>query len=117
MLPGPFDSEESRTAFSQLQLELASSPTIAPAEGLSVAEVLAGYIDHAEKYYATADGTPAKEVDSVKRSIRPVRLLYSELPAADLSPLKLKAVRQSMIDAGHCRKQINKRIDRVRRAF
>lgn len=117
MLPGAFDSEESKKAFAVLQLEQASTQTVATPEGLSIAEVLAAYLEYAEKYYATADGTPSKEVDSIKRSIRPVRILYTELLAAAFSPLKLKAVRQSMIDAGHCRKQINKRIDRVRRAF
>lgn len=112
-------SKESLEAKARLELEIVTSPTrsLETVANITVAEVLAVYLDYAEKYYAAADGTPSKEVDSIKRSIRPVRVLYASLPAAEFSPLKLKAVRQSMIDANHCRKQINKRIDRVRRAF
>jgi hypothetical protein len=43
--------------------------------------------------------------------------LYGEAPAAEFSPLKLKAVRQRMIDAGLCRGVSNQRVGRIVRMF
>jgi hypothetical protein len=119
LLPGPFDSPESRTAFATLQLELETSPAAAVADpnGITVAEVLAAYLVHAERYYADAAGNPTSEVTSVKRSIKPVRELYAATPAAAFGPRALAAVRQHMIDLDWCRSLVNKRIDRVKRAF
>src|SRR5262249_36011500 len=47
----------------------------------------------------------------------PLRQLYEELPAEEFSPLKLKAVRQTMVAAGWCRTLINQRIGRIIHAF
>lgn len=60
MLPGPFNSPESRTAFARLQLELESSPlgTLTDPIGITVNEVLLAYIEHAERHYRGVDGTP-----------------------------------------------------------
>ncbi|WP_439625548.1 hypothetical protein [Gemmata sp.] len=43
-----------------------------------MAEVLLAYVRYAEGYYRTADGSPASEVKSVKRSLKPVRELYAD---------------------------------------
>jgi hypothetical protein len=54
LLPGPFDSAESRTAFAQLQLELETSPHAGlradPVE-ITVNELLAAFKRHAEGHY------------------------------------------------------------------
>jgi integrase len=119
LLPGPFDSPESRTAFARFQLELETSPAAAVIDpnGVTVAEVLAAYLVHAERYYTDAAGNLTSEVTSVKRSIKPVRELYAATPAAGFGPRALAAVRQHMIGLGWCRSLVNKRIDRVKRAF
>ncbi len=46
-----------------------------------------------------------------------MRRLFGDLAAAEFSPLKLKAVRQSLIDAGVSRGVINQRVGRVKRLF
>ena len=113
LLPGLFDSEVSRTAHARLALELAAMPTIAVKSAtLTVQEVLLAYHEHATTYYG--DG---KELDAISRCIRAVRLIYGDTLAAEFGPAKLKVVRQSIVDAGLCRKQVNKRVDRIRRAF
>ncbi|HEU5118134.1 MAG TPA: tyrosine-type recombinase/integrase, partial [Isosphaeraceae bacterium] len=74
------------------------------------------YLRHAESYYRKG-GEMTREVENIKHSIRPLRQLYGSTDAAAFGPLALKAVRQSMIDSGLCRNEVNKRIGRVVRAF
>jgi integrase len=117
MLPGPFDSSESRTAFARLQLELEAAPAAAVTnpDGITVAEVLVAYLDFAERHYRGPDGRPTGETDHVKVVCRHVRELYAGLPAAEFGPLALKAVRQRFIAAGWCRRSVNQQTERVRR--
>src|SRR5215510_9482260 len=70
LLPGEFDSQESRTAFARLQLELPTTPlTTEPKKAktaLSVAELLLAYLEFAGRHYRSPDGTPTDEVRHVK---------------------------------------------------
>jgi integrase len=119
LLPGPFDSPESRTAFARLQLELETSPTAITTDpsAISLAEVLCAYLEFADGYYRTLDGKPTSEVKEIKLAIRPVRELYGQTPVEQFGPRSLAAVRQHMIGLKWCRTLINKRIDRVKRAI
>lgn len=119
LLPGSFDSAESHTAFARLLLELTSSPTgmVTSWSAISMAEVLAAYLDHAEGYYRKPDGSPTGEVNEIRLTIRPVRELYGHAPAAKFGPRALAAVRQHMIGLKWCRTLINRRIDRLKRAI
>lgn len=119
LLPGPFNSPESLQAKARLELEICTSPTRGTAAdgAVSVAEVLALFWDHAQKYYVDADGNHTKEVAVIRYAIRPARELYAATAAVDFGPVALKAVRQHMIQAGLCRALINRRVDVVKRAF
>ena len=120
LLPGLFDSSESRTAFARLQLELETAPLPASAETgtvLSVNEMLLAFLDHAERHYRDPDGNLTTEVNELKLSIAPVRELYGLIPAAEFGPRALAAIRQHMIRENLCRTLINRRVDRVKRVF
>lgn len=119
LLPGKCDSPESLAAFARLQLELATTPSASIDDPISISvnEMLLAFLDHAERYYVDSDGEPTSEVTSITRSIKPVRELYGDTPAIEFGPKKLAVVRQQMIEADLCRTLINKRIDRVKRAF
>ncbi len=123
LLPGPFDSLESKNAFARLIAEVAASPTLAPAtqvtesDAITVTELLASYADFAATYYRSPDGKPTNELKNVLLAIRSARLLYGDTPAKDFGPLKLKVVREQLIKDGIRRVQINKRIGRIVRAF
>ncbi|MFH5806171.1 tyrosine-type recombinase/integrase [Alienimonas sp. DA493] len=56
-------------------------------------------------------------MESIKQSLKPVRALYGGTPAAEFGPKALKAVRAAMVEAGLCRKEVNKRVGRVKRMF
>jgi integrase len=120
MLPGPFDSPESRTAFARLQLELETAPHhtgLADPGGFTVNELLAAYKGFAEGHYRAPDGLPTAEAEHMKVVSRYVRGLYGDTPAAAFGPLALKAVRQRFVNAGWCRKTVNQQTERVRRIF
>src|SRR5689334_3592792 len=69
LLPGAFDSPESRSAFAALLLELQAAPhqpqTVTP-DGVTIAELLLAYLDHAERHYRTPDGRHTSEIYEVK---------------------------------------------------
>lgn len=118
LLPGPFDSPESRLAFGRLQLELASSPAaVDDPSSLTVAELLCAYLDYAEGHYRDAEGQPTSKITEVKLVIRTVRELYGTLPVATFTPLKLKAVRQVWVGSGLVRCECNRRTGMVKRVF
>ena len=83
----------------------------------TVNEVLLAYAQHALEYYRRTDGTPGSEVDEIKRSLRPVRLLYGASSAGEFGPKALATVRQHMVELGWCRTLINRRAERIRRVF
>jgi hypothetical protein len=52
---------------------------------------------------------------NLEHCMKPLVALYGSLPASEFGPLKLKAVRQKMIEADLCRGEINKRMGRIKR--
>jgi integrase len=86
-------------------------------ETLTVAGLLVAYWEYADKYYRKPDGSPSPELTCLRAALRPFRRLYEDLPAAEFSPLKLKAVRERMIDAGLTRATVNRNVGRVKRVF
>jgi integrase len=120
MLPGPFESVESRTAFAQLELELIAAPHRVPdrePSEVSVNEMLEAFRAHAEQHYRRGDGSITNEYHEYRLTIRYVRELYGHTPARSFGPLALKAIRQKFVEAGWCRGFINQRIGRIRRMF
>lgn len=93
-------------------------PFTASAAPLSVGELLLHFWErHVAVHYRHPDGSPTSEQENYKLSLRPLRRLFGTLPAAEFSPLKLKAIRQSLIDAGVSRGVINQRVGRIKRLF
>ena len=119
LLPGPYDSAESRAAYARLLLEIDTAPAaIAPRPGgIFLSELLEAYKAHAERYYRGGDGKPTSEFGHVKVVIRHTRELYGVTPAAEFGPVRMEAVRQKFIELGWSRKTINQQIQRLRRAF
>ncbi|WP_439621829.1 tyrosine-type recombinase/integrase [Gemmata sp.] len=122
LLPGEFNGQESRTAFTKMMLEWQASPSgAAPAAGgrpaLSVAEVLVRYLAHATMYYKPRDGKPASALVEVKLVVRAIRALYGTLPVTEFGPLKLRAVQQGWVSSGLSRAECNKRLGVAKRLF
>jgi integrase len=119
LLPGKYDSAESRAAFGRLVMEIDAAPAAAPPspDGLSVAELLLAYLEHAGRHYRTAEGEPTSEVYQIRVVVRAVRELYAETPVAEFGPLCLKAARQRWVAEGRSRTECNRRVAVVKRIF
>ena len=83
---------------------------------LTVVEIIRRYLKHAARYYVK-DGKPTSEMHLVVWAMRPLKALYARLPAEKFGPLALKSVRESQIERGLCRGDVNRVIGHIRRMF
>jgi integrase len=120
---GKYGSDESVERYNRLVAEIAATPTgLSPSlppkslEPITVVEVLAAYLKHAEGYYVK-NGRPTVQVEVTKAAIRQALKLYGRSPAIEFGPAALKRVRQQMVGSGICRNEVNRRVQIVRRAF
>jgi len=99
---GKWNSKESKSEFDRLISEWMVAGRRLPVDpqSVNIAEVAAAFRRHAKVYYRDADGRVCKAAGNIDEALRPVLALYSSLPADEFGPLRLKAVRQSMIDGG-----------------
>ena len=120
---GKFNSQESRRKFARILAESAQPSISEPELERSskqnlflVSEVIVKYLEFAETNYVQ-DGAPGKEFYAMIEALKPVNELYGDLYADDFGPLKLKSIRQHLIDRDLCRTEINKRIGRIKRVL
>jgi len=116
---GEYNSPASHEAYRRMVAEYVQTgiaPGQQPQTTITVVEVLAAYRRFAKQYYRKG-GKRTREYEKILEAVRFVQPLYGRALATDFGPLALKAVRQTMIDAGQSRKYINKNIERVRRIF
>ncbi|MEZ6033550.1 MAG: hypothetical protein R3C17_10690 [Planctomycetaceae bacterium] len=131
ILLGPYGSEESRIAYGQLIAKAAGAIPIDPVAsskrgriprnesddpGPSVGELCLVFLRHATGHYVK-NGKETSEVSLIKSVITPLNELYGMVPAKDIGPLALKAVRARMIELGWVRNTINSGMTRIRRIF
>jgi integrase len=107
---GRHGSSESRAEYDRRIAEWLTTGrrSLAPGSDLTVAELALAYLKHADVYYRK-NGQPTSEVKNIARAIKPLRELYGDILAAEFSPLKLKTVRERMIESGLCRNEVNRR--------
>lgn len=118
---GKYGAPDSRQAYDRTIAEwLANGRHMTPKAGersVYVTEVLAGFLQHAERQYLKPDGTHTSELGVFRQIIALVEGLYGSTLATDFGPLALKAVRQAMIDRGWKRTSINKQVNRIKLMF
>lgn len=115
-LLGPYDTPESRKEYRRVLAEWEANGNAPPprrddVSDLTIAELCLRFWREveSERMYCAA------EVAAFRHSLQPLLDLYAGLEVNDLSPLKLKAVREKMIQAGLARKVINQRVGRIKR--
>ena len=83
---------------------------------MTVAELLAAFITHAEAYYVDAEGAPTTSVTGdIQRVARVMRGLYGTLPVARFGPLELRACRAALVHRGLSRGVCNSATSAMRR--
>jgi integrase len=121
---GKHGTPESHAEYRRVIAEWLASGTVAtpakddaiPSQRCSVNELALAYLTFAKSYYVK-NGRPTGEIHNLKDAVRPLVLTHGAVSVNEFGPLGLKAVRQSMIDAGLSRGVINSRINRIRRVF
>lgn len=89
-----------------------------PVNCYDVNDLLFDYMKWAEDYYVAEDGSQGREMVNLRIALRPLRQRFGLLPAAEFSPLKLKAYRQVMVDEARLKREtINQRVGIVKRLF
>jgi hypothetical protein len=118
---GRFGTSESRGAYDRTLAEWLARgrrpASDAPDNTVTIATVLDAFDVHADVYYRNPDGSPSDERKHYRRATRPLRQLFGALPAVQFGPLALEEVRARMVEAGWCRKVINRQIGRLRSVF
>jgi integrase len=115
---GPYGSRESRESYARIVAQYLEE-NLASGVGcplLSVGKLVLAYLEHCRKHYRKR-GEETTEVNCIRLALRPLCRLYANEMARDFTPRKLKAVRQTMIDAGYVRTSINRHVGRIRRMF
>ncbi len=119
MYLGRHDKPESRSRYNQLVAEWLANDRRVPVsrEEITVTELCAAYLRHAESYYVGQDGNPTKSLGTVKMAIRALLKLHRHSLVPSFGPNSLRAVRQIWIDRKLSRKTINDYTSEVKRIF
>ena len=113
---GKYGSPESHIEYQRRIAEWAASPVTLDSSTLSIDALSLAYLEFAKGYYRK-DGEPTTHILAVRCALRyPIRLYGPELASA-FGPKKLKAVREAMVADDLSRKQINRLVDIIKRAF
>ena len=117
---GAYDTPESQERYAAFIAELAVKPSLQPPAKtdiqFTITELCAAYWIFTQSYYVK-NGKLSGWLDHIRLMLRKIRKLYGLTPAGEFGPLKLKAVRQTLIDEGHSRPYINKLVPIITRMF
>ncbi len=115
---GKWQSAESLEKYARLisSLQRGEIVTAAPASGPTVGTLCMRYMTHAKGYYVKS-GRETSQVWVCQRALKHVCKLWHSLPVAEFSPLKLRAVLDAMVQAGYCRRTVNKLLVCIKAAF
>src|SRR4051812_34804689 len=100
---GRHGSPESRENYSRILAEISAQGGVTASTdhaplpcGLSVAELIQAFWEHAKRYYVR-DGEPTGEQVVLRSALRPALHLFGSTPVAEFGPKRLKLVREEMI--------------------
>ncbi|MCA9233380.1 MAG: site-specific integrase [Planctomycetales bacterium] len=123
---GKHGSDESREAYARIIADLLADRAVTPPKALELDSpntssitlgVLAGrYLEHAQGYYRKG-GKPTSEVAAIRWVLKFLLANYSGLAADAFSVGDLRAVRQTMVEAGISRGVCNQNTGRIVRMF
>ena len=113
---GPHGSAESKVAYqevvSQWIADSGCSPSVAsairlPQSDVTVTEMLAEYMDHAQAYYVKA-GEATSQVHVMRSVVRFWKESFGSLFVRKIKPSHLKAIQKRMVTDGESRSYVNK---------
>lgn len=112
---GRHGTPESRARYDQLILEWHTGDVGRFA--MTIDSLCLAYVEHADEYYRRPDGTPTGAARNIREALRYLVRLHGPTPVREFGPLKLKTTRDAMIQAGLCRTNINRQMQRIKTLF
>lgn len=82
-----------------------------------IPDLVRAYMDFAKGYYVGPDGKPTREPRDITYAMAVLIDCFPSLAVEEFGPLRLKEVREVMIEMNWCRNLINQRIGIIRRMF
>ena len=116
---GKYGTPESKDAYRRLIAEWCAGqaqPTVTK-DQITLVELIDRFMEHADRYYRRADGTPSTEIDNYRPPLRHLKELYANTKADAFGPRALKAVRQRLVDLDSSRTYSNKQVARIKHMF
>jgi len=120
---GEFGTDESRRKYDCLLSEWLARRHVrhefaeqTPNVDLTINQLLAQYHVFAKGYYVK-DGVPTKELSNLEYAMKPLAKLFGQTLVREFGPIRLKAVRDSMVASDIARTLANERVNRLRRIF
>lgn len=115
---GPHGTKASRLLYDRLLAEwLAGGRTPAHSEApITVVELSAKYLRFARGYYRR-NGRCTGVTPLIKLTLRYLKEWYGRDSAEAFGPIKLKALRQRLVEEGHSRRYVNDHVARIKRIF
>lgn len=119
---GAYGTDEAQERYKQLVAEWLSGQmppqdsSVAHTQITTINRLIYHYLQFAKGYYVKR-GSLTTGYQSMRDAARSLREHYGRSPANEFGPLKLKAIRESLIASGLSRSTINNRINRIRLIF
>lgn len=114
---GPHGTKASKAAYDRLVGEwIAAGRPVDLTRDITITELIAAYWKFAEGYYVK-HGKPTGTANNLKPVLGLLRRTYGTARAIEFGPVSLKALRQKLIEMGHCRRYVNDNVQRVGRVF
>ena len=82
-----------------------------------IPDLVRAYMAFVKEYYVDPEGTNTSEAGYIEHTLKVLLECFPSLGVDEFGPLRLKEVREVMIDKKWCRNQINHRIGAIRRMF
>lgn len=114
---GAYDSTESRLRYDELIREWRLRSNDDGKFELTIDELALRFLDFAQSYYRDEKGAQTGEVASLRHALRPLIRRFGTCKVIEFGPKKLKLLREDLIAANHCRTNINRMVDRIKRVF
>jgi integrase len=115
---GRHGSDEARKEYARLCVVLAKDQPpeaiLATANVLSVADLVAAYLRHAEQFYRDEHGRTSSELVNYRCAVEPLLSAHAHTAINEFGTKALRQVVETMVKKGWCRQSINRQLVRIR---
>ena len=118
---GKHGSPESHAKYNRLVAEYITGGSVRAPNGApqayTVGELVRDFLEDASAKFVVPEGRKSGTLGNLRVALRPLVLLFLDVPAVEFGPLSLETYRRELVRSGNARKTINSKVGMVRRAF